>query len=569
MLNYVEAFEMRERYWRFVQNHPCERGIPPGTRRHVYDVLMWCKADQTLFSTSTSSFTPGQVKDLLDIIRELSDPATRLPDEAGMSYAFSVDVWFTAAVAATIGAYIRYSTHSVSPLNSPLSPIHPVADRIALGYGTPQARSLRNLEKRSEVADFSHPHFRSTPYMIFFALSFAFFFGIPTSCLRQIIDVDRRRFDGGGINETRWRRFLQLQLKGWSDSNLLSNRCIYAVPGIDNASRSITLLSALLSIGSVLMGQYHIRIQEPRSSSTAQTGLDYLQNVGSSPILAIFLSLPLIFISWSFVLFVVAFIIYALRGNDGNSISLPLSTKLIVTIAAGTLALLLAVIIFLFRAAWNPIQQPPLLPITMKDVLPGSSDAATQEARNTHMNPDIPPNAIDPSYTSTITGHFIPTSVHPFPSNVILDETSHATTLSAQFIRTNLPLIPQEDSYEEEIRRQVQWNREDETWTDTFPFGGLRPDDCEIVRYNLGDSLLEFMHQNPDSRTVQLRHTIPIRLEARSDIHIGLIHCSVAECYSFHVFDLLIGLFSRLKVPPPTSQTFTNAPTLKCTGRVR
>ncbi|KZT31700.1 hypothetical protein SISSUDRAFT_1123735, partial [Sistotremastrum suecicum HHB10207 ss-3] len=303
------AFEMRERYWRFLQNHPCDHQLPPGSRRHIYDVLMWCKADQTLFSTSTSSFTTDQAKDLLDISRELSDPETRLAEENGIYYASSLEVWFTAAVAATIAA-----------------------DRIALGYATPQARSLRNLEKRSEVADFSHPHFRATPYIIFFAISFALFFSIPTSCLRQIIDVDRRRFEGGGINETRWRRFLQSQLKGWSDSNLLATVMIaatvafIAVPGIDNASRSITLLSALLSIGSVLMGQYHIRIHEPRSSSTAQTGLDYLQNVGSSPILAIFLSLPLIFISWAFVLFVVAFIVYAVRGND----------------AAGTLALLMA-----------------------------------------------------------------------------------------------------------------------------------------------------------------------------------------------------------------------------------
>ncbi|KZT31600.1 hypothetical protein SISSUDRAFT_1038335 [Sistotremastrum suecicum HHB10207 ss-3] len=282
-----------------------------------------------------------------------------------------------------------------------------------LGYGTPEARSYRNLEKRSVVTDFSHPDFRKPGYMIFFAISLAFFFSIPTSCLRQILDVDRRRFPASGISETRWRKFLQTRLEDWSNSNLLNidghtwtlpgNRydsrapfsrlyfratvAFIAIPGIDDQSRALVLLSALLSIGSVLMGQYLIRIHESQASSNAQTGLSYFRNVGSTKVLAVLLSLPMILISWAFITFVIAFVIFSIRGNDGSpeAGSLPLFTRLIVLIATGTLACLLVAIIIVFHQVWkvtstsqtplkrsilarvfkaNVLESPPLLPLS-------------------------------------------------------------------------------------------------------------------------------------------------------------------------------------------------------------
>ncbi|KZT32459.1 hypothetical protein SISSUDRAFT_537193 [Sistotremastrum suecicum HHB10207 ss-3] len=177
-----EALEMRERYWAFLQN-----------------VLTWCLADQTLFATSTASFTREQAQQLLDILKSLPEPNTRPVEENMRSYAICLRIWYTSAIARTIAA-----------------------DRMSLRYGQPEARIFRELEKHSEITQFSDPAFNGLGFAIFFAVSFVLFFGIPASCLRQIMDVNRRRFSGGGVNETRWRSFLQSRLKDWSDSNLLA-----------------------------------------------------------------------------------------------------------------------------------------------------------------------------------------------------------------------------------------------------------------------------------------------------------------------------------------------------------
>lgn len=132
-------------------------------------------------------------------------------------YGRSLRVWYFAAVACAIGCFF-----GCFHITSPDRPFFPsAADRRTLGYGTPEARSYRNLEKRSVVTDFSHPDFRKIQFRVFFAISLALFFSIPTSCLRQILDVDRRRFPASGISETRWRKFLQTRLEDWSQSNLL------------------------------------------------------------------------------------------------------------------------------------------------------------------------------------------------------------------------------------------------------------------------------------------------------------------------------------------------------------
>ncbi|KZS88829.1 hypothetical protein SISNIDRAFT_489856 [Sistotremastrum niveocremeum HHB9708] len=338
----VPDLELRKRYWNFLQKYPCHHDLPENAERHVEDVLSWCLADQVLFGTITPSFSEEKSQRLLEILKSLPELPERIfPDEKWAS-ARAIRVWYISAIAGTI-----------------------TSDRIATGYGTAEARAFRDAAKLTNVTEFTYEDLESSGDWMFFVVSYAIFFGIPISRLKQIMDVGQRELQTGGITEARWRSFLESRLKDWSDSNLLATVMIaatvafIAVPGIDDISRTLVLLSALMSIGSVLMGQYLVRIHEPHASSTAQTGVYYFQNVGSHERLAILLSLPMILISWSFVTFITAFVVFASRGEDGSSLSLPRHTTYAVAISTGILAVLLLGIVRVFRGVWKVTNEAP------------------------------------------------------------------------------------------------------------------------------------------------------------------------------------------------------------------
>ncbi|KZT39204.1 hypothetical protein SISSUDRAFT_667630 [Sistotremastrum suecicum HHB10207 ss-3] len=114
---YEHTLERRRDYWAFLQAHPCHTVLPEYGEQHVQDVLTWCLADQTLFSTSTASFTVVQAERLLEILKSLPDPSTRPIEENMKSYSFSLRVWYTAAIARTIGTLSLSLSYSTSILD--------------------------------------------------------------------------------------------------------------------------------------------------------------------------------------------------------------------------------------------------------------------------------------------------------------------------------------------------------------------------------------------------------------------------------------------------------------------
>ncbi|KZS87964.1 hypothetical protein SISNIDRAFT_418897 [Sistotremastrum niveocremeum HHB9708] len=250
----IPGLHAEARYWEFLQAHPCHREAPVGASMHVEDVLTWSCTDQMLFNTTSSSFTKEQSQELLNTLRSLPDPELR-PDERTKAYARAVRTWLVSAASRQIAR-----------------------DRIETHYGRPSARAFREKERQNELTQLSDPSFRGVSYAIFFLFSSILLFGTPTSYLRRIMDVDRRRFDSG-VNQTRWRLFLQGLLKDWTDSNLLATVLIaatvafIATQNIDNISRILTLVSVLLAIASVLTGQYLTREHQPRMTSNASTGV--------------------------------------------------------------------------------------------------------------------------------------------------------------------------------------------------------------------------------------------------------------------------------------------------------
>lgn len=240
------ALHMEERYWEFLQAHPCHRQAPVGASMHVEDVLTWSCTDQTLFNTSSSSFTKEQSQELLSTLRSLPDPELR-PDgtspsssqskkrthslsERTKSYARAVRTWLVSAISRQIGMTSSF-VDSVRCLLTTSSSL--ARDRIEMHYGRPSARAFREKERQNELTHLSDLALHGSSYTIFFIFSSILLFGTPTSYLRRIMDVDRRRFDSG-VNQTRWRLFLQGLLKDWTDSNLLATVLIaYVAPPSD------------------------------------------------------------------------------------------------------------------------------------------------------------------------------------------------------------------------------------------------------------------------------------------------------------------------------------------------
>ena len=60
---------LEERYWEFMQSHPCHRRLHPVSETDALNALTLCLVDQALFSTSTWSLTREKCEELLDILR--------------------------------------------------------------------------------------------------------------------------------------------------------------------------------------------------------------------------------------------------------------------------------------------------------------------------------------------------------------------------------------------------------------------------------------------------------------------------------------------------------------------
>lgn len=74
---------MKSVYWEYLRSHPsgCHHELGEGVKTQAEDILAWNFADQSMYLTLSSSFNKEQCKELLEHLRSLPDPLSRLAGE--------------------------------------------------------------------------------------------------------------------------------------------------------------------------------------------------------------------------------------------------------------------------------------------------------------------------------------------------------------------------------------------------------------------------------------------------------------------------------------------------------
>jgi len=108
-----------------------------------------------------------------------------------------------------------------------------------------------------------------------------------------------------------WQNLLSSLLSEWSDSNLLAtvtlsaNMAFLALAELKDIAKTASTVSTFFAIGSIIIGVHHVWRHRVKVGTDAEHAGNYFQNatrtMGSLKPLAVFLSLPLILLSWALI----------------------------------------------------------------------------------------------------------------------------------------------------------------------------------------------------------------------------------------------------------------------------
>jgi len=308
-------------YWEYINGHPCHVPLPKNAFEDAIAVLTWYMQG-TLFGSyslllciiisvyltdrllnSEDSIVPYSKelsKDLLDVLSVMSDNKDTF-DSARNGYLKSNLVASILERAA--------------------------GERVRQHYGEQGAREFlkKTLNVRREVLD--EPEWTILDPIFEFCMAFLCF-GTPYAYLRHI-----NEFFMAGVGRTdtiteRWQLFVDENVADWTNTNLVAtvlvsaSVALLAIPGIDKATRLLGIISTLFSIASIVSGLLNVWQNQHKSRTNLELTVifDFFENaeshVKTDKLLAILLSLPMVLLIWSTLLFAASMVTFAWRSVD-------------------------------------------------------------------------------------------------------------------------------------------------------------------------------------------------------------------------------------------------------------
>lgn len=158
-------------------------------------------------------------------------------------------------------------------------------------------------------------------------------FGVPYAYLRQINEFF---MTGVGRTDTiteRWQAFVDENVADWTNTNLVAtvlvsaSVALLAIPGIDSTTRILGIVSTLYSISSIVAGLLNVWQHQHKSRGNLELTVifDFFdraeRHVKTDKLLAILLSLPMVLLIWSTLMFAVSMVTFAWRGVDTTFIN--------------------------------------------------------------------------------------------------------------------------------------------------------------------------------------------------------------------------------------------------------
>jgi len=196
-----------------------------------------------------------------------------------------------------------------------------------------------------------------------FRLISAIFFFAPVD-QRTHIRIARKSSKNRGDVET-WSVYVNSLVREWSTFNLGATVLLsasvgfLAIPGVDSLTRTITLLSVVLTLGSIVTSVYLLwRHQGGREK--LEYHISWLQTDFQVDVLAIILSIPFASLAWGVITFLVAVIFYSFFGfqltSTGSNIPIHGKSSITVLISSVMVTLIMlatALFFFFFRNKKN------------------------------------------------------------------------------------------------------------------------------------------------------------------------------------------------------------------------
>ncbi|TEB32087.1 hypothetical protein FA13DRAFT_1754558 [Coprinellus micaceus] len=286
---------MAFRYWSFTEAHPAHMVLSPQSRNEALEVLTWAYTDRILPSQKPvpPPFGPSECDELRKLIN--SFPADS-PDDNG------IQTRVVARVLLRVASWRQAHFRSHKPLPKDVKPVPPtsLAGRRASAVGKSVLRLVWDL------------------FVVLVCL------GLP------YIFVEKRKQRRGGLA---W----GVEDGGkWGSAVILSASVTFlTLPGMTGAARIAGFVAISCAVGSMLASTIaFIRFRNEFSGVVDRTSINH-RIVGGEGLVgisnrAVVNSLPLVFVAYSVIGFVVGLTIYSFRGTDldGPSSSSPADTGL-------------------------------------------------------------------------------------------------------------------------------------------------------------------------------------------------------------------------------------------------
>jgi len=315
----------RRLYWNYLWNHPAHVALPSRAIEDASDALMWFHTDNLISGTkSVVPFSKYECNELSSILREFSVSA------------------FDRSVAKTV--FISWFLREVSSYR----------DAESWGqHSLRESREIREVRNRNRLdeTDAVSPTILA---LMKFVTNFLFF-GIPhTYCAHvKMCGQYHQRLSNMQQN---WEKYIERLVREYSHFLLISTVLLSAtvgvltLPEIPRSAMTASMISALSSLGSIIVGVFFI--WRHQANPTTTDSFTYMHNArhglfgfyGHSMLL----SLPAALLVWAVVAFSLSLILYVTNRDGTHRIS-----TWIVFIVFIVLVSMVVITLYTFSVIWK------------------------------------------------------------------------------------------------------------------------------------------------------------------------------------------------------------------------
>jgi len=284
----------RRPYWNYLWNHPSHIPTPARAIPDASDALTWYFTDNLISgSRSLAPFSKTECEDLSKVLRQMSEPCN------------------DSSVAKTV--FLAWLLREVCSF------------RDSENYGQFTQKTSQALREAKKLPP-GHSKRRPPPWIlpIIQLIIKLFFFGIPSTYYGHVKSSSEYRGRLANVQQN-WEKYIERLVREYSHFLLISTVLLsatvglLAIPEIGEPARVCATVSALASLGSIIVGVFSI--WRHQTNTRTADSFTYMHNAQRNYLglhgHAMLLSLPAVLLVWAIITFMVSMVAYAVQGFTG------------------------------------------------------------------------------------------------------------------------------------------------------------------------------------------------------------------------------------------------------------